>query len=127
MMARMDLPRAVAIVPCNDLDAAEAWWNRRGFTRPPDQGYDEYRMLADGEGGEVHLQPAVPGWLMPGRNPFGVYVHTPRVRALAAALRDEIIEREKDATHKAWGMLEFALNGPDDLLVRVGWPSRSIA
>jgi len=24
-------------------------------------------------------------------------------------------------------MYEFALNGPDDLLVRVGWPSRLIA
>jgi hypothetical protein len=28
------------------------------------------------------------------------------------------------AEHKPWGMYEFALNGPDDLLVRVGWPSR---
>ena len=23
-----------------------------------------------------------------------------------------------------WGMYEFALNGPDHVLVRVGWPSR---
>jgi hypothetical protein len=25
---------------------------------------------------------------------------------------------------KPWGMYEFALNRPDDTLVRVGWPSR---
>jgi len=113
-----------AIIPCNDVDAAERWWNRLGFTRPADQGYDDYRMLGDGDGGEVHLQPAVEGWVVPGRNPFGVYLYTPRVDAIAEAMRDEIIERAKAPTHKEWGMYEFALNGPDDLLVRVGWPSR---
>jgi hypothetical protein len=25
---------------------------------------------------------------------------------------------------KPWGMYEFALNGPDETLVRVGWPTR---
>jgi len=118
--------RVTAIIPCNDLDAAEAWWSRLGFTRPADQGHDDYRLLSDGEGGEVHLGRAVDGWVVPGRNPFGVYVYTPRVDALAAALRDEIIEREKAPTHKPWGTYEFALNGPDGLLVRVGWPSRLI-
>lgn len=121
-----DLPRLTAIVPCNDLDAAEAWWNRLGFTRPADQGFDDYRMLSDGEGGEVHLQPAVEGWLVPGRNPFGLYLYTPAVDALATRMRGEIIERERTPTHKEWGMYEFALNGPDDLLVRVGWPSRLV-
>ena len=119
-----DLPRLVAIVPCNDLNAAETWWNRLGFYRPVDQHWADYRMLTDTAGGEVHLQPAVPGWLEAGRNPFGVYLYTPRVDAVAAAMRDTIIEPEKAATHKPWGMYEFALNGPDDLLVRVGWPSR---
>ncbi len=61
---------------------------------------------------------------MPGRNPFGVYIYTARVDAIAAAMRDEIIGHEKSPTHKEWGMYEFALNGPDDLLVRIGWPSR---
>ncbi|MFK4724358.1 hypothetical protein ABIE89_005458 [Bradyrhizobium niftali] len=114
----------VAIIPCNDLDAAERWWNRLGFFRPVDQGYEEYRMLSDGVGGEVHLQQAVEGWLTPGSNPFGVYVYTPRVRGLAAAMSPEIAEPSRVAEHKPWGMYEFALNGPDDLLVRVGWPSR---
>ena len=123
-MADPPTPSATAIIPCNDLDAAEAWWNRLGFSRPADQGYDEYRMLSDGRGGEVHLNLAVEGWVVPGRNPFGIYLYTPRVDTLAATMRDEIIEREKAPTHKPWGMYEFALNGPDDLLIRVGWPSR---
>ena len=25
---------------------------------------------------------------------------------------------------KPWGMYEFTLNGPDDTLIRVGWPTR---
>ncbi|MGN6269049.1 MAG: glyoxalase [Sphingomonas sp.] len=120
-------PGLTAIVACNDLDAAEAWWNRLGFARPADQGYDDYRMLSDGDGCDIHLNKAVEGWVVPGRNPFGVYLCTPRVDALAEAMRGEIIEREKAPTHKEWGMYEFALNGPDDLLVRVGWPSRLIA
>jgi hypothetical protein len=117
---------ATAIIPCNDLDAAEAWWNRLGYSRPADQGYDEYRMLSDGYGGEIHLNPAMEGWVIPGRNAFGIYLYTDRVDELAVTMRDEIIERAKAPTHKEWGMYEFALNGPDDLLVRVGWPSRLI-
>ncbi len=117
---------ATAIIPCNDLDSAEAWWNRLGYSRPIGQGYDDYRMLSDGYGGEVHLNRAVEGWVIPGQNPFGIYLYTDRVDALAVTMRDEIIEREKAPTHKDWGMYEFALNGPDGLLVRVGWPSRLI-
>ncbi len=115
-----------AIIPCNDLDAAERWWNQLGFSRPIEQGFEDYRMLSDGEGGEVHLQVAVQGWLKPGQNPFGVYVYTRRVDALAELAGDAIIERVKRPEHKEWGMYEFALNGPDDLLVRIGWPSRFI-
>src|SRR5712691_9131020 len=49
-----------AILPCNDLDASEAFYNRLGFTRPdadrPAPGDDDtYRMLADGKGGTLHL------------------------------------------------------------------------
>ena len=119
-----DLPRVVAVIPCNDLDAAEAWWNRLGFARPEDQDYDDYRMLGNAEGAEVHLTDAVEGWVIPGQNPFGVYIYTPDVDGLAAKARDDILGHEKSPTHKEWGMYEFALNGPDDLLVRIGWPSR---
>lgn len=114
--------RMTAILPCSDLDAAEAFFARLGFTRA--QGSpDDYRMLSDGQGGEVHLNPAVPGWLTPGRNPFGLYLYREEVDAAAAAFVGEVIE-PKGPGDKPWGMYEFALNGPDDVLVRVGRPSR---
>ena len=129
MPAAPEPHRLVTILPCNDLDAAEAFFGRLGFVPPPDQAgrYDAYRMLSDGKGGEIHLQPAVEGWLVPGRNPFGVYLYTDEVDRLAASFAGEIIEPEKRPTHKPWGMYEFALNGPDDTLVRVGWPSVLVA
>lgn len=53
-----------AILPCNDLAASEAFYAKLGFTHR--EGPDEYRMLSDGRGGEIHLQAAVEGWLIPG-------------------------------------------------------------
>ena len=87
-----------AILPCNDLDASEAFYTRLGFTRPPlDRSAagedDSYRMLADGRGGALHLTSAVEGWLIPGRNPFGLYLYTEDVDVLAAEFPGEIIER----------------------------------
>jgi len=122
-MSEEPVARVTAIIPCNDVNAAERWWNRLGFHKPADQDFGDYRMLSDGAGGEVHLQPAVEGWVIPGRNPFGIYVYTPRVDAIADAMRDAILEPARAPEHKPWGMYEFALNGPDDLLVRIGWPS----
>lgn len=115
---------ATAIIPCNDIETAERWWNRLGFSRPAGQDDQDYRILSDGHGADVHLQPAPAGWLVAGRNPFGIYLYTTRVDELAAITRDAIIERGRAPEHKSWGMYEFALSGPDDLLVRIGWPSR---
>ena len=126
MMSDPERQSATPIIPCNDPDAAEAWWNRLGFRRPEGQDYGDYRMLSDGAGCEVHLTRAVEGWVTPGRNPFGVYVYTRRVDTIAEAMREAVIEPGKAPEHKAWGMYEVSLNGPDDLLVRVGWPSRLI-
>ena len=114
------------ILPCNDLDVSEGFWNRLGFARGAGAGFDEYRILGDGRGGWVHLTPAVPGWVEADRNPFGVYVYTAEVEAVAARVRDDIIERSKRPEHKAWGMYEFAVSDPDGVLVRVGWPSGSL-
>jgi hypothetical protein len=111
-----------AILPCNDIDAAEAFFIRLGFTRVTGS-LDEYRMLFDGRGGFIHLQPAVEGWLVPGRNPFGLYLYREDVDGTAAAFAGEIIGKDGPSA-KPWGMYEFALNGPDDVLVRVGWPTR---
>ncbi len=110
-----------AILPCNDLDAAERFFGRLGFAKTGD--YGDYRILAHPQGGDLHLNVAVPGWVVEGRNPFGLYFYIEDVDALAAQFRDEIIGNTAPED-KVWGMYEFALNGPDGVLVRVGWPTR---
>ena len=120
--------RLTAILPCNDLDASEAFYNRLGFSRPDDEKpaageEDSYRMLSDGQGGFLHLTDAVEGWLIKGKNPFGLYLYAEDVDALAARFVGKIIEKGAPH-HKPWGMYEFALSDPDETLVRVGWPSR---
>jgi catechol 2,3-dioxygenase-like lactoylglutathione lyase family enzyme len=117
-----------AILPCNDLDVSERFYHRLGFTRsasywPPPGEPDTYRLLSNGRGGYLHLTDAVEGWLVPGRNPFGLYLQLEDVDALAAEFRDEIIGKTAPED-KPWGMYEFALSDPDQTLVRVGWPTR---
>ncbi|OAF00891.1 glyoxalase [Bradyrhizobium centrolobii] len=116
-----------AILPCNDLDASENFCARLGFTRTgddkPAEGDDSYRILSDEKGGHLHLTQAVEGWLIRGRNPFGLYLYTEEVDALAEAFSGELING-RGPEHKPWGMYEFALSDPDETLVRIGWPSR---
>ena len=112
--------RLVAILPCNDMDAAQAFFERLGFSLS-DGSLDDYRMMSDGRGGFIHLNRAVEGWLRPGANPFGLYLYREDVDGLAAAFAGEAIGAPSD---KSWGMYEFAVNGPDDTLVRIGWPTR---
>ena len=64
--------KLTAILPCNDLDASEAFYTKLGFKR---EGWDDdYRILMDGKGAEIHLHTAEEGWLVPGRNPFALYL-----------------------------------------------------
>jgi predicted lactoylglutathione lyase len=114
-----------AILPCNDLDASEAFYARLGFTRPDadKEPGDTYRMLSNGQGGFLHLTDAVEGWLIPGQNPFGFYLYAETVDDLAKAFVGETIEKNGPEA-KPWGMYEFSLSDPDQTLVRVGWPSR---
>jgi hypothetical protein len=63
-----------AILPCNNLDISENFYSKLGFARKG--GTDDYRMLSNGQGGEIHLTTAVEGWLVPGRNPFGLYLYS---------------------------------------------------
>ena len=117
----------IAILPCNDLDASEAFYRRLGFTRPdshrPQAGEDDgYRILSDGKGGQLHLTDAVEGWLVRGRNPFGLYLYTDDVDALAAEFAGELLEKN-GPEDKPWGMYEFSLSDPDETLVRIGRPS----
>lgn len=108
---------AVAIVPCHDLDASEAFYRRLGFDLDSDYGH--YRILADGKGWHLHLTHC-PGW--PPRiedNPFGLYLYVEDIDAVADRVRDLIIE--PGAPHlKPWGMIEFSLSDPSGVLVRVG-------
>jgi catechol 2,3-dioxygenase-like lactoylglutathione lyase family enzyme len=116
-----------AILPCNDLDASERFYNRLGFfradeSRPALGQPDTYRILSDGSGGSLHLTEAVEGWLVPGRNPFGLYLRIEDVDGLAGAFAGELIGTGRPED-KPWGMYEFALSDPDETLVRVGWPT----
>ena len=119
--------RLTAILPCNNLDTSEVFYNRLGFTRTdPNQRWedDNYRILSDGKGGHLHLTRSVEDWLVPGRNPFGLYLYIEDVDALAARFPDEILGNRKTPEDKPWGMYEFALSDPDKTLVRIGWPTR---
>jgi Glyoxalase/Bleomycin resistance protein/Dioxygenase superfamily len=109
----------VAILPCNDLDVSEGFYRKLGFTHR--SGPDDYRMLSDDQGREIHLTEAVKGWLIPGRNPFGLYLYAEDVDELAERMGELVLRPPED---KPWGTYEFALSDPDETLVRVGWPTK---
>jgi catechol 2,3-dioxygenase-like lactoylglutathione lyase family enzyme len=111
----------VTILPCNNVARSLAFYRRLGFRLV--LGDEEYAMLEDGRGAQIHLQPAVEGWLVPGRNPFGVYLYTEQVDDLAREFADDILN-SRSPEDKPWGMYEFALSDPDETLVRIGWPTR---
>jgi hypothetical protein len=112
---------AFAIVPSNDLQAAIPFWERLGFVR---SGGEAQYVIMTGWGCEVHLTQAGDGpWRVPEANPFGVFIRTPDVDAIAARVDDLIIRPGGVLRHREWGMYEVGINGPDGLLVRIGWPS----
>jgi hypothetical protein len=113
---------AFAIVPSNDLAAARPFWERLGFACTGDFGH---YLIMNGWGCEVHLTEAGSGpWRVPEEhNPFGVFIRTPDVEAIAARVDDLIIRPGGVLRHREWGLYEFGVCGPDGLLVRIGWPS----
>ncbi len=117
---------AFAIVPNNDLATAVRFWERLGFTRAGD---DADYVVVTGWGCEVHLVQAGDGpWRVPAdHNPFGVFIRTPDVDAIAARVDDLVIRPGGVLRHRPWGLYEVALHGPDGLLVRIGWPSALMA
>lgn len=116
---------AFAIVPNNNLPAAIPFWERLGFART---GGDHQYVIMTGWECEVHLTQAGTGvWRVPEENnPFGVFIRTPHVDAIAARVDDLIIRPGGVLRHREWGIYEFAVGGPDGLLVRIGWPSALI-
>src|SRR6267142_2332326 len=116
-----DLSHQPSKLECTN-EQPERFYNRLGFARPDSQRPapgepDTYRMLSNGKGGYLHLTDAVEGWLVPGRNPFGLYLYLEDVDAAAR-------EFQKSPEDKPWGLYEFAMSDPDETLVRVGWPTR---
>jgi len=116
---------AFAIVPSNNLPGAIPFRERLGFNRTG--GADDY-IIMTGWGCEVHLIQAGNGpWGVPEKhNPFGVFIRTPDVAAIAARVDDLIIRPGGILRHREWGLYEVGICGPDGLLVRVGWPSKLI-
>jgi hypothetical protein len=113
---------AFAIVPSNDLPAAIPFWERLGFVRT---GGDHQYVIMEGWGCEVHLTQAGGGaWRVPAENnPFGVFIRTPHVAEIAARVDDLVIKPGGLLRHREWGIFEVGIAGPDNLLVRIGWPS----
>jgi hypothetical protein len=77
-----------AILPRNNLDASEAFYAKAGFVRMNKDA--EYRVFSDGKSAELHLTPAVKGWLIPGRNPFGLYLRSENVDELAGSFGNRL-------------------------------------
>lgn len=112
--------RIVTILPCNDIIASAAFYAQLGLAVVGE--YGSYKILSDGKGWELHLTAETPeGWLMPGRNPFGLYLYVEDVDRVAALVRDSIIGGRAPSL-KPWGTYEFAVSDPDGTLVRIGWP-----
>ena len=106
---------AVAIIPCNDLDESQAFYERLGFEATsvfPAQGY---RIMHDASGATIHLTAVEPGWVVAERNAHGLYFYSKEVDALAEAFGTR-------AEVKPWRVKEFAVSDPNGLQVRVGWP-----
>lgn len=122
-MSIPDTIGAFAIVPSNNLPAAVPFWERLGFARI---GGDANYIIMTGWDCEVHLTQAGSGpWSVPEHNnPFGVFIRTPEVDAIAARIDDLIIRPGGVLRHREWGLYEVGVRGPDGLLVRIGWPSR---
>jgi hypothetical protein len=120
----MTTPGAFAIVPCNDLEAALPFWEKMGFAHT---GGDTNYFILTGWDCEVHLRRGdPPPWDVPENNPFGVFVRTPHVEEIARLMDDHIVRPGGVLRHREWGLYEVAFGGPDNLLVRVGWPSELI-
>jgi len=124
--SQMPIPETVgafAIVPHNDLVSAIAFWERLGFSRA---GGDSQYVIMTGWGCEVNLTQAGTGeWRVPeDHNPFGVFIRTPEVDAIAARVDELIIRPGGVLRHREWGLYEVGIAGPDGMLIRIGWPSR---
>jgi predicted lactoylglutathione lyase len=110
----------VAILPVSDMASAQRFFERLGFRA--DYGEDDYVMLIDDQGAQLHLKKAGTSFLKPA-TPVGLYLYTQDVDRLAAEFRDEILGPSRKPEQTEWGTYEFSLNGPDGVEIQVGWPT----
>jgi hypothetical protein len=90
---------AFAIVPSNSLPAAVPFWERLGFART---GGDAQYIIVAGWGCEVHLSQAGSSpWAVPENNPFGVFIRTPEVEAIAEGTRPHSSPGRRPPTSRA--------------------------
>ncbi|MGZ8999208.1 MAG: VOC family protein [Allosphingosinicella sp.] len=95
----MSQHQASPILPSNDIDVTQAFYERLGFA--VSGGDQAFRIMSDGRGWQIALRPAEPGWVIPDRNSHGVFLYCDDVDAIADRVRDIIIE--KGAPHrKPW-------------------------
>ena len=52
-----------------------------------------------------------------------MFIRTPHVARIAELMDEFVIRPGGILSHREWGLFEVARSGPDNLLVRVGWPS----
>ena len=106
---------AVPIIPCNDLDESQRFYERLGFAVTANYSARGYMILRRPDGAIVHLSQAEPGWVDPDRNAYAIYLYAQDVDELAAAFRCK-------SELRPWGLREFGVSDPNGTLVRIGWP-----
>ena len=121
----MSVNKLTPVLLVEEVEPCVKFWERLGFART---GGDDNYIIMTGWSCEVHLTQAGEGpWRVPeDNNPFGVFIRTPDVDAIAARVDDLIIRPGGVLRHREWGLYEVGIAGPDGLLVRIGWPSRLI-
>lgn len=109
--------RMIAVLPSNNLQASVEFYALLGFRPKDDTTYQDYQMLIDGNGAELHLTTAPEGWLIPGKSPCGVYFYADNIDELASNVGKHALHPPCETP---WGTYEFAASDPDENLVRVG-------
>jgi catechol 2,3-dioxygenase-like lactoylglutathione lyase family enzyme len=114
------LEKLSPILPCRDINAAEAFYLRLGFfTVYKDAEY----LLLKRDGAEVHFW--LNSALVAEKNDAGAYLRPDDIDALhaewsALELPTTGVPRYVPVEDKPWGMRELALVDPDGNLIRAG-------
>ena len=107
---------AVPIIPSNDLDATQAFYERLGFGLTSNYTAHGYRIMHNAAGASVHLTRTEPGWVDPERNAQGIYLYSEDIEELAAKFGCR-------AAARPGGRREIGVSDTNGTLVRVGWPN----